>query len=162
MWTRSWLLCGPLARWMNKSNYETELARHGRLVYTNVGDSMMPLLRQNRDLLVVEKKPGGPCKKYDAVLYKRPNGQYVLHRIIQVRPDGYVLCGDNRWRREYGVQDDWILGVLTSVVRDGKEFSVHSWGYRLGVRLWTDLFWVRTLILRLRDRICREMRKRGK
>lgn len=147
---------------MNKSNYETELARHGRLVYTNVGDSMMPLLRQNRDLLVVEKKPAGPCKKYDAVLYRRPNGQYVLHRIVGIRPDGYVLCGDNRWRREYGVQDSWIFGVLTSVVRDGKEFSVMSRGYRLAVRLWTDLFWARSLILRLRDRIQREKRKRGK
>ena len=147
---------------MNKSNYETELAKHGRLVYTNVGDSMMPLLRQHRDLLVVEKKPDGPCKKYDAVLYKRPNGQYVLHRIVGIREDGYVLCGDNRWRREYGVQDSWILGVLTAVVRDGKELSVNGRGYRLGVRLWTDLFWARSLILRLRDRVRREMRKRRK
>lgn len=147
---------------MNKSSYEEVLARHGRLVYTNVGDSMMPLLRQNRDLLVVEKRPEGPCRKYDAVLYKRPNGQYVLHRIVGIRPDGYVLCGDNRWRREYGVQDDWIFGVLTAVVRDGKEVSVESRAYRLGVRLWCDLFWARSLILRLRDRIRREKRKRGK
>lgn len=147
---------------MNKSSYEAELAAHGRLVYTNVGDSMMPLLRQNRDLLVVEKRPDGPCKKYDAVLYRRPNGQYVLHRIVAIRSDGYVLCGDNRWRREYGVQDDWIFGVLTAVVRDGKEISVQSTGYRLAVRLWSDLFWFRSLFLRLRDRIRRKKRKRGK
>lgn len=146
---------------MNKSTYEAELDKHGRLVYTNVGDSMMPLLRQNRDLLVVAQR-SAPYRKYDAVLYRRPNGQYVLHRIVAVRRDGYVLCGDNRWRREYGVQDDWILGVLTAVVRDGKEFSVRSGLYRLGVRLWTDLFWARSLILRLRDRLRREMRKRKK
>ena len=161
MWTRSSHLCVPSGLWTNKSTYEAQLAAHGRLVYTNVGDSMMPLIRQNRDLLVVEAKPA-PYRKYDAVLYKRPNGQYVLHRIIGVRQDGYVLCGDNRWRREYGVQDSWILGVLTAVVRDGKEFSVSRRSYRLAVRLWCELFWIRSWILRIRDRIRREMRKRGK
>ena len=69
---------------MNKSNFEEILARDGRLFYTNVGDSMMPLIKQGRDLLVIEKT-AGKLKKYDIPLYKRDNGQYVLHRILKVR-----------------------------------------------------------------------------
>ncbi len=128
------------------STFEEQLALHGRLVYTNVGDSMWPLLRQHRDLLIIDRVQGR-LKKYDVPLYKRDSGQYVLHRILKVREKDYVICGDNRWRREYGIEDRHILGVLTGVVRDGKEISMTGFGYRLYVFLWCDLFPVRALIL---------------
>lgn len=146
---------------MSNSSYEEELRRHGQIVYTNVGDSMMPLLRQNRDLMVIEKRPEGRCKKYDAVLYKRPNGQYVMHRILKVRSQDYVLCGDNRWWREFGVQDDWILGVLKAVVRDGKEIPVTDRKYQRYVHLWCDFFWIRAAILRTRHWLRRKKRNSG-
>lgn len=145
------------------SSYEEQLRLHGQLVYTNVGDSMMPLLRQNRDLMVIDRKGEGRCKKYDAILYRRPSGQYVMHRILKVCEDSYVLCGDNRWQRERGVKDEWILGVLTAVVRDGKEISVTDWRYRLYVHLWCDFFYIRGGICWLRDlpwRIRRKLRKK--
>lgn len=131
---------------MDKSSFEDELARRGRLVYTCVGTSMLPMLRQRRDLLIIEK-PAGPLKKYDVPLYRRDSGKYILHRILQVRPDGYVLCGDNQWRRERGVKDRQILGVLTAFVRDGKQIPVTDRRYRLYVHLWCDLFPVRALVL---------------
>ena len=58
---------------MNKSTFEEEIAKNGRLIYTNVGDSMMPLLREKRDLLIIEKA-GGRLKKYDVPLYRRAGG----------------------------------------------------------------------------------------
>ena len=63
---------------------------------------MMPLIKQDRDLLIIEPVHGR-LKKYDVPLYKRDNGQYVLHRILKVREQGYVICGDNRWAKEYGI-----------------------------------------------------------
>jgi hypothetical protein len=68
-----------------------------------------------------------------------------------VRPDDYIIAGDNRWEREIGVKDDWIFGILTGVVRDGKKLDVSNWKYRLYVFLWCDLFWVRAFILWLFD-----------
>ena len=106
---------------MSNITFEEIIRRDGRLVYTNVGDSMLPLIRQGRDLLVIEKT-SGRLKKYDVPLYKRDSGQYVLHRILKVRQEDYVICGDNRWRREYGITDRHIIGVLTAVVRDGRDF----------------------------------------
>lgn len=85
---------------MSKSTFEEEISRTGKLIYTNVGDSMMPIIRQNRDLLIIEKV-NGRLKKYDVPLYKRDSGQYVLHRILRVRKNDYVMCGDNRWQKEY-------------------------------------------------------------
>ena len=118
------------------------------MVYTNEGDSMWPLLHEGRDLMIIDKKPEGRMKKYDAILYKRPCGKYIMHRILKVRQDDYVLCGDNRWLREFGVKDEWILGVLTAVVRKGKRVSVTSWKYRLYVHIWCDFYWIRAFILR--------------
>ena len=120
---------------MSNSTFQEQLALYGTLVYTNVGTSMLPLLRQNRDLIIISRKPETRCKKYDAVLYQRPTGQYVLHRILKVREDDYVLCGDNQWKREFGVQEDWIFGVMTAVVRNGKEIPVTRRSYRFYVHL---------------------------
>ena len=132
---------------MNKSTFEDEIARHGKLIYRNAGNSMNPLIRQGRDILIIERAPGR-LKKYDVPLYKRDSGQYVLHRILKVRQDDYVLCGDNQWHREYGITDRHIIGVLTGVIRDGKEVPVTSPGYRCYVHLWCDFFWIRALLLR--------------
>ena len=132
---------------MNKSNFEEILARDGRLFYTNVGDSMMPLIKQGRDLLVIEEITE-KLKKYDIPLYKRDNGQYVLHRILKVRGQDYVICGDNRWSKETGITDRHIIGVLTAIIRNGKDISLDSWQYRLYAHLWCDFFPIRVLILK--------------
>ena len=129
------------------TKFEDVIAHGGRLVYTNVGDSMLPLIRQGRDLLIIEK-PHGRLKKYDVPLYRRDSGRYVLHRVLKVRDSDYVICGDNRYNKEYGITDRHIIGVLTAVVRDGREIPVTALRYRLYVHLWCDFFPVRALILK--------------
>lgn len=143
---------------MNKSTFEEELRLNGKLIYTNCGDSMMPLIKQGRDVLVISAADGR-LKKYDVPLYKRDSGQYVLHRILKVRQNDYIICGDNRWQREYGITDRHIIGVLTSVLRNGKEISFNSLRYRIYVHLWCDLFPVRAFILRLKNFIIRKVQK---
>ena len=55
-------------------NFEDYLARYGSLTYKNKGTSMMPLLRQDRDLFTIVKKGPERCSKYDVVLYKDTRG----------------------------------------------------------------------------------------
>lgn len=137
---------------MNKSKvtFEEEIEKHGNLVYTNTGDSMRPLLRQGRDLMVIIRKPKERLKRYDVPLYKRDDGQYVLHRILKVRKNDYVICGDNRWHREYGITDSQIIGVLSAVVRDGKNIPVTDYKYQIYVHLWCDFFYIRAAVLWMR------------
>lgn len=129
------------------TRFEDVIEGDGRLIYTNVGDSMLPLIRQDRDILIIEK-PQGRLRKYDVPLYKRDSGQYVLHRVLKVRDGDYVICGDNRYSKEYGITDHHIIGVLAAVVRDGREIPITDFRYRLYVHLWCDLFPVRAFILR--------------
>lgn len=146
---------------IRKSSIEEELRRSGSGVFTNVGDSMMPLLRQRRDLMHI-KAVDGPLKKYDVPLYRRDNGQYVLHRILKVRKHDYLICGDNRWTIEKGITDRHIIGVLTGVTRDGTYLSVNDFKYKVYVHLWCDFFPVRAGILRLRYLLGRVWRGRRK
>ena len=132
---------------MKQSSFEEQLRCCGKLIYTNQGDSMLPLIREGRDLVII-RPAAGRLKKYDVPLYRRDSGQYVLHRILSVRETDYVLCGDNRRKKETGITDRQIIGVLSAVVRDGKEIPVTSLKYRLYVHLWCDLFPLRALILR--------------
>ncbi|MEE0856332.1 MAG: nucleotidyltransferase family protein [Ruminococcus sp.] len=108
---------------MNKK-FEDIITEQGKLVYTNVGDSMYPLIKP-RDLLVIEavKKP---LKVGDVPLYKRDSGQYVLHRIVGIDSGEYSTKGDNRTFVEKGVTDKHIIGVLTAIVRNGKTFPVET------------------------------------
>lgn len=133
---------------MSRSTFEEELKEKGVLVYTNVGTSMRPLIRQGKDVMII-KSFDNCCKlkKMDVPLYKRENGQYVLHRIIKVTKDGYVIRGDNTYSNEYGVTDHQIIGVLTGVIRNGKEISVNSFGYKVYSYLWLYTYYIRKVVV---------------
>ena len=120
----------------NSISYEEYLAQNGSMTYTNRGVSMLPLLRQGKDLFTVRQKGAERCHVGDVVLYRRPPDQYVLHRVVEVRENDYVILGDNCVAREYGITDDDVIGVMTGFVRGGKEHSVTDFGYRLYSALW--------------------------
>ena len=132
-------------------SFEDLLQEKGCFVYTNIGTSMMPLLRQKRDIIEIQKKGTDRCKKYDVVLYKCEN-RYILHRIIKVRPNDYVIVGDHCIRREYGITDTMILGIMTRVIRNGRTIDVNTNKlYKIYVHLWCDFYPVRVWLLILKQ-----------
>lgn len=139
-------------------SFENLLVSQGHIVYTNVGYSMLPLLRQKKDIIEIERKESKRCQKYDVVLYKRGD-KYILHRILKVRPCDYVIAGDHCINIEQGITDDQILGVMTRVIRNGKEIKVTDLGYQLYVHLWCDCYPIRMFILRGKRSAYRVLRK---
>ena len=136
-----------------------EIRSKGRLIYSNHGTSMMPLIKQGRDLVVIVK-PALPLRKYDVPLYRRGDSpKFVLHRILKVTPEGYVIRGDNCLYKEYGIKDEDIIGVLSAVVRKGKEIPVDSFALRSYARVWTFIFPVRFCLMKARALCGRVKRK---
>lgn len=140
------------------TTYEEELERHGKLVYRNRGMSMLPMLRQDRDLIVIEPRPEGRCRKYDVVLFKQDD-RYILHRIVRILPEGYVTCGDHNPWKDRPIAEDQILGVLTSFVRDGREIPVTDRSYRVYERAWCALYPARVLARETRKALGKIKRK---
>lgn len=111
------------------TNFENEIQRKGYIAFPNEGDSMMPLLRQHHDIMVI-RKIADPLKKGDVVLFKRPNGAYVLHRIVKVYGLGrYRIAGDNRAFSEI-VPEEWIIGILAEVIKDDRRITADSDEYK--------------------------------
>ena len=109
-------------------SFEEILDRDGSLTYRTQGVSMRPMLHSMRDLVTIRRKGEERCSPGDVALYKRGQ-KYILHRVIEVRSRDYVILGDNCYAKEYGITDAQVLGVLTSFVRKGREYSVTDPGY---------------------------------
>ena len=138
--------------------FEEILARDGKLVYKVKGVSMLPMLRQNRDLVVIAP-PQGRLKKYDVALYRRGSA-YVLHRVIEVQEQGYRIRGDNTYAME-NVPDAAVIGVLTDFSRKGRAYSVTDRTYRRYVRFWHAVYPARKLLKKAWNLIRRAARKIG-
>ena len=117
------------------SNIEQQLIDQGVYVSTTVGWSMWPMLRNRRDRIVVLPVGDKELKKYDLPLYRRPDGKYILHRIIGVKKDYYIIRGDNTFLREY-VPKEWVLGYVSEFYREGKHVSSSSRAYRFYIVVW--------------------------
>ena len=84
------------------STFEEILKKDGRLVYKTMGVSMLPMLYQNRDIVVIVP-PEGRLKKYDVALYKR-GSSYIFHRIIGIQNEGYqIYC--RFWNAIYSLRE---------------------------------------------------------
>lgn len=94
------------------------------------GISMLPLIRQYQDTVVIKKAPE-KLKKYDIPLYRRDDGHFVLHRVVGENADGYIMCGDNQCVYEYGITDRHILAVAEGMYRGDKYFSFDAKEYIL-------------------------------
>lgn len=103
-----------------RKRIEDVLAERGVYVGPTVGVSMLPLLKNRRDTVVVKKKTDR-LKRLDVALYKRGD-DYVLHRVLQPIEGGYIIRGDNCYSDER-IAEENVIGVLTEFFRKGKHIS---------------------------------------
>ena len=125
---------------------EEVLSSGGEFSFVPDGRSMRPMLKGKRDTVTIVK-PQGRLKKYDLPLYRRANGAFVMHRVMKVQKDGYVMRGDAQYTYEPGVTDEQIIGVMTSFIRNGKKITADSLGYRLYCRVFCPCYPLKRFVL---------------
>ncbi len=135
--------------------------RQGLTVTLGVtGNSMVPLFRHKRDSVILSPCDPLALKRGDVPLYRRPDGKFVLHRILRVKKETYTLAGDAQHELEVGLPKTCVLAVMTGFVRKGKTVSCRSIPYRMYSTLW---MWLRPMrpylfrVARLRRRKKREV-----
>ena len=126
-----------------------ELTEQGKEVSLLItGNSMVPFLVHQRDHIFF-KKPDRPLKKGDMVFYRRANGQYVMHRICRICPDGSLdLVGDAQTVIEHGVQPQQVFGLITRVRRKGKLLGPGDFWWEFFRRVWLRAIPLRGILLR--------------
>lgn len=119
------------------NNAREVLEKEGFLVSTTTGFSMHPMLKDRRDTVII-KKTQGRLKKYDVAFYES-NNHLVLHRVIQVLDNGYLIRGDNCFVDEM-IDESQIIGVLDVFYRKDKKMHVSDFLYQVYCRIWVLLY----------------------
>jgi len=110
------------------------LAAGESVKFTPQGTSMTPMILGGRDQVILSPPPK-QWKKYDLPFYQRDNGQYVLHRIVEVG-ESITCVGDNQFAYERGLRPDQMIAIATGFVRKGKEYRTNQLSYRIYCRYW--------------------------
>ena len=135
---------------MAAGNIERCLQELGYAIVSPKGTSMWPLLREGKSWVQIVSRDAKQLKPGDVVLYRRSDGQLVLHRIIRVENDGtYWVCGDHQWKLEERIREEQILAVARTFSRNGYLIDAHTKWYRLYQLLWNRNLTVRRCCLAL-------------
>ena len=122
------------------------------------GRSMLPLLREGRDSVILSPVTGR-LRRYDIPFYRRPDGTYVLHRVVGFDGEGYVLSGDNQFVLEHGIGDADLIAVVTAIRRGGRLIDVNNPLYRAYAVIWHITRWPRSVLVRAARKIKRILTK---
>ncbi len=104
-----------------------EAVRQGEsVIISGSGTSMKPFIRPELDRLLLTPLPRRPLLPGDVVLYRRPGGAPVIHRIYRARGDCFDMLGDNQVRIERNVPRESIVAYLKQVLRPEGSYDCDS------------------------------------
>ena len=147
---------------------EEVLASGGEFRMYPKGTSMLPLLVQGSESVLLRRDNVRSVRKHDILLYRRDDGQFVLHRMMKAEKSGtYTMCGDNQTLLETGIRADQVIGYVSGIYKKDRFVSVESFKYRAYVAFWCcmpirrTLRFVRSLLGKVKRFFLRIFRKRG-
>lgn len=115
------------------------------------GNSMRPFLEGRRDKVILA--PFGQLNVGNIVLAEITKSQYVLHRIIKIEGHWLTLMGDGNLKGTEECALNNILGVVTTIVRNGKIVDCNNLTWRILFILWTNLLPIRRYLLTIYTRM---------
>lgn len=115
-----------------------------------VGRSMEPMLKSERDAIILEKYDQKPLAKGEVALFRRANGSYALHRVVSFdEKEGYTFLGDSQLTPEKGISEDMLVARAVAYEINGKNFSCNSLRCRFFARFWVNTVFWRKVYLKL-------------
>lgn len=144
----------------DKTTIKQYIKEHGEIIIAPMGNSMLPLLKEDR-CQVILKEPEFLPKRFDVVLYQAKSGKQILHRIVQVHPASFTICGDNTYVLEKEIKREQILAVMTGFYRKDKYISCTSLPYCFYVKIWWILYPLRKVMFSIVKKGYRILRRRN-
>ncbi len=105
------------------------------------GSSMEPLIRSGQDLATIIPMDKMPVPG-DVILFRRGEGDYVVHRVYQTDPEGSWLqtWGDNCLQPDAPIKPSAVLGLVVSVEKDGRQLRLDTLAQRKRGLAWLNSF----------------------
>lgn len=130
-----------------KVDYEKILSEKGVVAFVPSGNSMWPTLKGGKQSVVVKAKEKR-LSYYDVALYVRADGVNVLHRVVEVKDDGYVMRGDSQDLLET-VKEEQVIGVMAGFYRGQRYIDANDARYLNQVERWFRKKLLRKIRLKL-------------
>lgn len=128
---------------------ESEIAEGRSVRFRLKGQSMFPLLRNERDEVVLYPCREDELQPMDVVLF-RFQGRHVLHRILRREGNRLFLRGDGSYVAKEQCATADVVGKVHEVIRpSGKVVPVDAWLWRMASQLWCGLGIFRNPCLRV-------------
>jgi len=128
----------------------------GEITIKVKGTSMSPFfVTDQTDVTLVQ--PMDPLKRLDVVLYQTLKETYALHRILKVKGEYLIICGDALNINEI-IPSTHVIAIVKSFANgDDVTFSTNRW-YLTKARIWLSLRPIRRILLAIHRRIVRRHR----
>lgn len=132
------------------TNIELSLKELGYAEVPITGTSMLPLLKEGKDLVEIEASVQKRLKKGDVVLYRKNDGTLVLHRIIKAENDNlFTVLGDHQFKNAEQVNKNQIIAVARGFFINGRYVDEKTRWYRIYKKIWLSSLTVRRCFLAL-------------
>lgn len=127
---------------------------HTHIPVTVAGTSMTPFLDPGDTVFL--DLPTRPIQRGDILLFARLGQRYILHRVVNLYPDGTLeLLGDAQIRSER-VDPAHVRAIVTGARHGGKLLDEHSLRWRFFRGPWRSLRRPRPYINRIRSHFKRQ------
>ena len=103
------------------------------------GTSMLPFLLDRRSVVYLEKDRSYQPKRGDIVLFLRPDGAWVLHRVVRLLPNGKLLINGDGQTWTETIMPQQIMARVVRICRRKRIFSTENVIYRVLSRMWMPL-----------------------
>ncbi|MBR4888335.1 MAG: S24/S26 family peptidase [Clostridia bacterium] len=127
------------------------LAVGGQVPLRVTGVSMRPFLKEGRDTVWLAPL-SARVRRDDVLLFVRPSGKLVLHRVMRKRRGMLQMIGDNQTEAET-IDETAAVAVVQRVQRGERMLDAHSLEWIFFKTIWRWLCPVRPLIWRLHRRV---------
>ena len=133
---------------------ESEIAKGRSAQFRLKGVSMYPLIRGDKDEVMLYPCSHNELRPMDVVLFKY-KGRHLLHRIIRRDGDLLTIKGDGSFVATEVCNVNDVIGRVQAIIRpSGKVISVDNWKWKFLSLIWSKMGMLRNPILRLLHRMC--------
>lgn len=117
------------------------------------GNSMLPFIRDNKDMIILEKTSTRSFRKGHLLLVRLVDGRYVLHRVKKFTRGTVLLHGDGNLSIFETCKQEDVIAEATEVIRNGELIRKSSLRWNLYRYLWPRNLFLRRVCLALYRRI---------
>ena len=129
-----------------------QLIQEGRKVTLKVkGNSMRPFIEGDRDSVILTGNDNYQIG--DIVLAEISEGNFVLHRIVQINEKEVILMGDGNLAKKESCNIQHLVAKVEIIIRKGKQINPDTYVQRALAKIWNSLNPIRRYLLAIYRRI---------